>query len=1856
MNDIVGHPLHLISKPLGDTLADARQVLEAYTDRPHAEALETCAAHLHLAQGALRLAEVYGAALLAEEMEHVCRFLQENEEAPEERNDAVDALTRGMVQLPMYVERIQGGGRDLALVLLPLLNDLRASRRHPLLSEGTLLLLNLTPDSTASVSERKAAFLDIEVGKVGRRVRLSFERGLLGWIRGERPDSNLAKMARAAEVLERAARTDPVYQLWWVIGGVLEALREGGLDTSVAIKRLLGQADLQIKRLIDYGENAFIADPAIELLNNLLYYVGRATSSGPRVAAIGASFSLAELLPADEQVELERESLSAPSIKLMQTVAAAIKEDLTRVKDVLDIYVRTGMGQADDLAPQLDMLKKISDTLGVLGLGDLRGHVQVEIAQLQEIVANAAPADDATLVKMASTLLRVEDELDGQLMRLIVPTDADAETRGEEGDTVRALEFRQVTEAVIRECIVNLARVKEAISQSIDNPSDAQVLEGVPALLRGIMAGLLMLNKTRAVELVERIGAFIKDSLRPGRRPLAQVKLDLMADAIVSIEYYMETIQSGRSDPWYMLDNAESCIETLEQKPAEVDFTAAADSPGYARTVKLESSREVAESRRFDADATRVIQVTSTMPAISTFDGQQPDAELIELFIEEAREEIASIQRQFPAWMESPGDADALATLRRSFHTLKGSGRMVGAQLIGAFAWSIEDLLNRVISGTLERSPRLTNLMQRAVAALPQLVEHLEAGTAPDADIEGLVTEARALMERPPEAVAPVASATPAARPEAAAPEEVGDEVVAESDSEPMDPVLREIFTKEAGEHLGVIRKFLDDCSPLDPPYPLNEAIYRACHTLSGSANMAGVTRAATVAGPWIAYVRNLYENGGRFDHRDLETCAGVVEAVEHVLETLDSRPDPARDNSLLIERIGSLAAEFDAQLAQRVPFGRDDATDMREDVVELVTGSAIDEPPRFATELAADRDDESAIGIGEEPGADAVEPEEEIFSLREGPEPGDDGAARASGVKAEPAPPEAHEGAAFAASAPAAALMTEEMVHGAADSADADAGDAEVAFDPEIAAIFSEEATELLNAADAAMAELAGGQDAATQIGALLRQLHTLKGGARMAGIAAIGDLSHELETVLGGIDEGRVELTASRMHLLQHSIDELHRMRDAAASGALPAVPADLIRRLHEEEPAVEAEPSAAPAAKTGVKAEVAADEEVTAAADEGPVTAVEEEELADAVPFPPPMPVEAVGAATDWAEEGPPAAAPPRKEAGYDRQEFARVDADLLEDLLNNAGEISIFRSRLQQQHNSIEFNLAELTRTVTRLRDQLRALEGETEAQILHRHQDDSTFRRDFDPLELDRYSTIQQLSRALAESVSDVGSIRDLLENLTTEADGLLVQQGRVTTELQNGLMRTRMVPFYRHAQRLNRIVRLAAKETGKRADLMLEGATGELDRQVTERMLPPLEHMLRNAVIHGIEAPGQRQGKPDTGRIRIRLHREGSEMVIEVTDDGAGLDVARIKQRAVEQGLIQPNQRMSDETAMELILKAGFSTADELTQAAGRGVGMEIVANEVQKLGGSLRIASQPGEGTTFTIRLPFMLAISQALVVRLAGERFALPLPTVEGVARLKRSAVEKHLAEQVPSYTYGGQKYRFQHLGLYLDGQPSALPEEDTYMSVILVRAGDHSTALITDEMLGSQEIVVKPVGPQIAGIKGITGATILGDGSIVIIIDAGVLVREVRPAPYFEDFEPRDKEDRRTFALVVDDSITVRRVTQRLLERNGMRVITAKDGIDAVSIMQDHKPDVILLDIEMPRMDGYELASHVRNDERLKDVPIIMITSRVSDKHRARAIELGVNDYLGKPYQESQLLDAIEPLVNLEQRESA
>ena len=1752
--------LTIVSEELMETIRNAQLALEDCVDgRGGSAALVRSGQLLHQVNGVLKMTETYGAALLAEEMEAVCAYLA-NLRAGKGREDGLDALTRSMVQLPIYIERLIAGGRDIALVLLPMLNDLRAARGQPLLSEGTLLLLNLSPSSKPAGKEKRETTGEDPM-VVATKLRPKFQLALLGWIKGGDVAKYLKILSGVALALEKSANRDDMHQLWWVAGGVLESLQNGGLKTSVALKRLLGQIDKQIKLLIDEGIEAFDNHPVTDLMNNLLYYVARSSNAGPRISEIRAAFNLSELLPGDEQVEHARESLSAPSVKLMKTVAAAIKEDLGRVKDVLDIYVRTGMNKSSELVPQLELLKKISDTLGVLGLGALRGDIQSEIDRLKNVVSKTGSADEQTIIEIATTLLRVEDRLDQQLVNLIV---AKEPARGEEEPELPEAEdadYRQVAEAVMRESIINLARIKETFSQSLSSGRDSKGLDSVPALIRGIKAGLLMLNKTRAMEVVDRVGNLILLTLKgggPGR--LTQKETDRLADAIVSIEYYMETVKAGRREPWYMLDNAEACLVVLRDLEQRLKKEEHMEVP-TAQTMKIARSDmdKFAAEQQAAADRTQEIAVIP-MPVIAP-DAEHLDPELLELFIEEAKEEIASVKRNLPQWQEAPEDMETLITVRRSFHTLKGSGRMVGAERIGEYCWSIEGLLNKLINRTLARTPPMVDFIAEAAAALPELVEQLEVGTEPTSDINLLIARANAFAEGDPNAAVLTIAASGS--------EEQAEEV----EGLEMDPVLLDIFSKETAGHLQVIRDYVEACKGHRPPFHITDKLYRVCHTLHGSANMANVERGVAVAGALNRFVRRVYDYKVGFLQSGVDALRAATKAIETIIGDINQADRKRSDFAVLIEHLNNLT-----------------------DAIEPATVTDI---PAEATV------DKTELPVVEQP--------------------------------------------------------------------------FEAEYDAEIAAIFSEEAAELLEAADQALMDWFKEKDNRQPVEELKRYLHTLKGGARMAGIAAMGDLSHELETLLTGLDDGRIAPSQEIDDLLQRSVDELHRMRDTVNAGKKVTAAVELEKQIHRI--------NADEVALAG-KAEAAADKRVEAPAEEvetldtGDSVSVEftiepedvvsmvivdtplneeiaeirkAEEIPEAAPeiakkkvaMAAPEPATAKG--TDEAEapdERPFAAQAPAAEGG--RQEFARIDPDLLEDLLNAAGEISIYHSRLSQQISSIEFHVDEFEQTVSRLREQLRKLEIETEAQIMHSHQD-TLVARDFDPLEMDRYSNIQQLSRALAESANDMGSLKDLLQSLTSEAETLLVQQARVTTELQDGLMRTRMVPFQRHVARLTRLVRQAAAESGKRAELAVEGASGELDRQVLDKMLPPFEHMMRNAVVHGIENPEERQaaGKPATGRITIRLHREGAEMIFDVADDGAGLNVSAIRRKAYEKGMLKSDGKVTDQEIMDLILTPGFTTADVVTQSAGRGVGMDVVANEVKKLGGSLRISSVTGQGTNFTIRLPFTLAITQALIVRTGDEIYALPLPTVEGVARIARAELETLLSQSDPCYEYGEETFRFRHLGLYLGGQSAKLPEDDSFVPVILVRAGEHSAALLIDEMLASREIVVKSVGPQLSSIRGISGATILGDGRIVLILDINALVRTGAPVVELKSAAPTPKDDR-PLAMIVDDSITVRRVMERFLQRSGLRVVTAKDGLDAVSQLQDNKPDIILLDIEMPRMDGYEFASHVRNDERFSDVPIIMITSRVGDKHRARAIELGVNDYLGKPYQDVKLLEAIQRLL--------
>jgi chemosensory pili system protein ChpA (sensor histidine kinase/response regulator) len=585
--------------------------------------------------------------------------------------------------------------------------------------------------------------------------------------------------------------------------------------------------------------------------------------------------------------------------------------------------------------------------------------------------------------------------------------------------------------------------------------------------------------------------------------------------------------------------------------------------------------------------------------------------------------------------------------------------------------------------------------------------------------------------------------------------------------------------------------------------------------------------------------------------------------------------------------------------------------------------------------------------------------------------------------------------------------------------------------------------------------------------------------------------------------------------------------------------------------------------------------------------------------------------------------------------------RVNADRLDRLINEAGEAAIARSRIEAELRQAKQALGDLSESIARLRTQLREVEIQADSQMQSRRAVLEDREGDFDPLEFDRYTRLQELTRMMAEGLSDATSIQQALLKSLGETDAALLQQGRISRELQQNLMRMRAVPFASLSERLHRVVRQSARDVDKKAELTIEGGQVELDRGVLERIAAPLEHMLRNALVHGIEAPAERAaaGKPEAGRIAITLRQEANEVVLTIVDDGRGIDGARLRDRAVEKGLLAADQPLTDAEQVQLVFLSGLSTAQSVTELAGRGVGMDVVRSEVNAIGGRVEAATAAGRGTTFAIYLPLTLAVTQTLMVRAAASAIAIPSATVEQVLRVGSDELVS-LYEKA-SVGFQGRDYPLHYLRQLL-GSRAATQIRD-FNAVLLLRSGAQRLALHVDELVGSREMVVKNIGPQLARVPGVAGATVMPDGGIVLIINAaqlasrsGAPVRTAVP----EVVSPAAARGA-PLVMVVDDSITVRKITGRLLEREGYRVLTAKDGVDALEQLKGELPAVMLVDIEMPRMDGFDLTRNVRGDPRTMDIPIIVISSRTAPKHRSRATDLGVNVFLGKPYEEAELM---------------
>ncbi|MCX2795511.1 Hpt domain-containing protein [Microbulbifer thermotolerans] len=2057
---------------INDTLAQARQQLEAFASASTEGAsaadnglLKHCLELIHQVHGSLHMAELSGAAMLAEEMEQLVQALAGGE--VENSDETREFLMRALLELPLYLEKVSFQRRDNPILLLPLLNDLRAVRRERLITEGALFAPDLSPLEQVRGKRQALTGNNAKLQELVGKLRKMYHVAGAGLIRDVNSKESLAYLVKVAEKMSLLYSGSVRRPLWEILLGIFEAVAEHRISVMPALRQLLRRIDVEFRLLAGRGAKVLDARLDRDLVRNLLFYVYLAGPNGPRCQALYQTYALDKAVPGTPRPDTENALAMGP--EALGTAVEALREELRLVRETLE--PETASTERPPLSDTAAIAKRVADTLGVLGLENQRARART----VYECLRDAARGQDVDelLLRAAGDLVQLDTAL------------ASTAARNKQVNDDQPL-MGDATNTVLREARLALEVVKEAVVEYIASHWDISYLSRVPERLQEVCGGLEMVGYQRAGKIVDACKRYVSERLIEAEEQPEWKLLDTLADAITSVEYYLERRSDGIEDADMLLALAEDSVATLgfavtdealeiEAEPLSVGDAATADEteatadfiaelpnepvqepisaaettaveegdytaelqlagtqPTAVETVEPEFEPEPEPDTTLSADADAHAEPVETAPAASLDDDDNLiDDEIVEIFLEESAEVLETIGHYFPQWAANFGNRDALVEFRRGFHTLKGSGRMVEAVEVGELAWAVENMLNRVIDDTVQPTRAHVELVEQVRRKLPSMIEGFRLRTGDPDPQRTAQLEAWAQQLANGEEPEDLLAASESQMPEIPAAEEAADA------GEDIDQ-LWEIFAQEAETHLAVVDEFLAEMRDAAPLYDVpSDPMHRALHTLKGSAHMAEVTAVAQLVAPLERFAKELrtyqvsidadifelFSDGADYVRRALEQIrAGespVIEKSEQFLARvaelqersvgqmirereanqpksvdpqllavimadgmkvlLDAdqmlkqwRSNPA-DKSLLapvaeelqvLEEAASRAqlptlAELSRLLlnvyrkvidgrlevepalwsaleeghselldlvdavaaAQDLPevseavgealrylaqgdnvSSEEDDYDLAElgiDSTDIPVAQAEEEAPvasvaasddsgdwgldgllaAEADHMPATEDEQRTTPAAEEnalvpPVAEAVEPAavittEEVGGLdTDGRDEagvfGDlsfDDLLIADGQSSAPSAVEGSETPLEEQVTPAAP-MAEEPASTVAEVrqpvADTSPSDDELQklladIDPDVVEVFLEEAGDLVDELEELIQEWEQAPADQSQAEALKRVLHTFKGGARMAGVMGLGEVAHRFETVIEGM-QGKAEPS-------MEFFADAHAIYDRIAAGV------ETVRAWMGGE---QLDAFAQLLSTTWADAQMAEDTAPAGYQETPEVTPVLDEprqaaEITDTTPEPP---AEQHPQAVPAPRDEPPSNVLPfiRKKAGVSEresgagvrnqpQEMVRVAAELLEELVNLAGETSISRSRLEEQISEFGLALDEMDSTLQRLNEQLRRLDMETEAQILFRQEQLAEQDDDFDPLEMDRYSSIQQLSRSLLESTSDLMELRATLGNKARDTETLLLQQSRVNTELQEGLMRSRMVPFSRLVPRLRRIVRQVSAELGKQVDLVFSNVEGELDRSMLERMVAPLEHMLRNAVDHGIEAPEVRAaaGKPERGRISVALEREGSEVVLSISDDGAGINLMKVREKAIERGLMRPDAELSNNEILQFILQAGFSTADKVTQISGRGVGMDVVSAEIKQIGGTVHINSQAGQGTEFIVRLPFTVSVNRALMVKIGEDLFALPLNTIEGIVRLSPFELEHYYRTEGAHFEYAGEPYEVSYFGTLLkSGARPKLDGRDMQLPVLLVRSEGHAMALQVDAIMGSREIVVKSLGPQFAGVQGVSGATVTGDGTVVVILDPHALLRRqaaqlARPDVAKLESKPQvlpEPEERQLKVMVVDDSVTVRKVTSRFLEREGYLVTTAKDGQDAVIQLQDQIPDLILLDIEMPRMDGFEVARHIRGNQRLRDIPIVMITSRTGSKHRDYALSLGVNHYLGKPYQEEVLLETI------------
>ena len=2104
--------LEWVKGEIKETLQQAQQALELYVEQPQDKSrLNFCLSYLHQVHGTLQMVEFYGAALLAEEMEAVASDLASGSLSHEQ--DGLEVLMQAIIQLPHYLEHVKVGRRDLPVVLLPILNELRSTRGENFLSETSLFTPVIAHNPTLS-AEQLAAFEAGNFSQWLRKTRQMMQAATLQLLQNREPDLARHYLNKLFARLNKALGGTPQGVIWLPALAFSEWLmRQDNLPKSAKV--LLRQLDQVLKQAVDEGAPALNRPPADDLLKNLLFYVARTDTRGDAIRLVQKRFELHDSLPTEDELQHERDAFSGPGSDAIGSALTALIDEINAIKERLDLLVRGSQERVPVLNDVRVSIKQIADTMGMLGLGMPRKVMQEQEQAVVALLENGDASDDA-LLDVAGALLYVEATLSGM------------QRAGDLNSTPSDSAMSDAQKAVLREARNVIEQIKDAIVSFIAHQWSPAELSVVPSLLHSTEGSINMIPLPRIAAVLAELATFVEQALLVDSPKQDWQLMDLLAEVLSGTEYYLERyadVAEGTDDE--LLTRVENTLghlmlsadlvrdgDSTEDAGSELLNDVFTGSNGADESIEVTSFNDALDAEgdtendndAFSSDADNdeenielealapvldlpeIIDVEGSdesVPLLNTEDALAEnreddddliDEEIIEVFLEEAEEVIETLNDSWPAFRAHNDDQEALSTVRRAFHTLKGSGRMVRAMDIGELSWSIENMFNRVLDDTIEISAPLLALVDHVITLLPGLVDDFRLQQAPSIDPLPLMDYAFAIAKDEAVGELPItgvnATADTAEEIEDDEFEELELEVpVRELDED--DLALIDIFIGEAEVHLATVNAFIRDSWDNDFLNPISDDLQRALHTLKGSAHMAGLTAFADIASPMERLVKELRAYQAK-------NCTALIDVLEQgeavlrsvltpeqlatltsidgskklqkhlrkleqtLLKPLQDEQNPQAPNPEAIARFlsGGMDSLLEAEdLLQRWQITADASilSAMIDDLGSVAQGAQEAELPMV--QALTEGLEEFYINIREQdvpPSEELIDfatnAHEELLGMMDCLAAGQDIPAATEtlsrlhewplNVITTPSfvPSNNFEFDESDAETESDAVIEALPVDDAIDSledeiAAVESESAEVEWLPEVTSseeqidreeeeddlildIFLEEADEISETIESVLQNWQQSPDNLLPVAQLQRELHTMKGGARMAELPEIAALCHELETLYERLNDGVLERDEATFPLLQRAHDTLAEQLQAVRRGDLPDDAAALIAEIHSyltvPSPEASAEYVPQSMAKDAVHSESAddadreileifleeagelqealdralhhweqepdsragADEaqrvlhtlkggarlsglkdigdlahdfesdiqkaldrnarcddaffkhayqrhdaivvriEALAAllngegvlahdsgdrlievADEIPVAEVDDasDDMVDTptvagdvetreqslVPLVESKPSNVLPLRREQPKAPAQAVASPASSQRKAPTELVKVSADLLDNLVNLAGETAIGRGRLEQQVSDFSHTLGDMDMTLERLRDQLRRLDQETEAQVLFRQERQGPNYDDFDPLEMDRYSSMQQLSRALMESASDLIDLKDTLTHKTRDAETLLLQQSRVNTELQEGLMKTRMVPFQRLVPRLRRIVRQVSLELNKQVDLRVYNAEGEMDRTILERMISPLEHMVRNAVDHGIEHTEQRlqSGKDAQGSIELDIRRDGGDVVLTMRDDGKGINLEAVRRKAIERGMTTPDARLTEEEVMQFILQPGFSTAEVVTQISGRGVGMDVVSSEIKQMGGSVEIRSNPGVGTEFEVRLPFTVSVNRALMVRVGDDLYAVPLNNIQGIVRASVAELQSLYEQPVSErrFEYAGNDYRLDYLGAMLDveAQPKVTAQH-LPLPLLLIR-GSVPFALQVDSLLGSREIVVKSLGPQFASVMGISGGTILGDGSVVIILDLPAMIRTQSSLEYqrakaldMQEAERRHEQERRLpRVLVVDDSVTVRKVTTRLLERHGMEVFTAKDGVHAMETLQDHRPDVMLLDIEMPRMDGFEVASLVRHDARLKDIPIIMITSRTGDKHRERAMSIGVNEYLGKPFQEDRLLECINSFLGNE-----